>query len=120
MHWKIYYNDRSTFSSLDGDPEDAPTRGVQVIAQDDPRLVWVTQAKSDYYIWDDRGDGPRFWGVDLFGLWEYLFTKPGKKIALAGMTIGSFDYDEIWRDAVNDPMFGRKATFARDELRPDD
>lgn len=33
MRWRIYYTDGSTFSSADGDPEDAPAFGVQVVVQ---------------------------------------------------------------------------------------
>jgi len=118
-NWKIFYGDRSTFSCEDGAPRDAPTLNVQVIVQEDPDLVWATQAKEDYYTWEDRGQGPRWWGVDLFGLWEYLFLSQGEKVVLAGRTLESADYSWIWEQAVNDPKFGRKAVWARNELRLD-
>lgn len=119
MNWAIFYGDGSRFDCKMGQPKDAPCQNVQVIVQDDPDLVWVSQAKSDYYIWDDRGTGPRWFGVDLFGLWEYLFGEPGAKVVKAGRTLPSLDYETVWRQAVNDPMFGRKTTWARNELRPD-
>jgi hypothetical protein len=117
MHWKIFYGDGSTFSSEDGTPQRAPCLNVQVIIQEDEHLIWVSQTKADYYVWDDIGGvlGPRWRGVDKFGLWEYLFLVPGYKIVKAGRTLLSIDYDKIWKAAVEDPNFGRKATFARHE-----
>jgi len=119
MHWAIFYADGTRFDNRQGDPEDAPCLGVQVIAQEDEQHGWITQTKADYYIWDDRGSGPRWWGVDLFGLWEYLFISPGSKVVKAGRTLTSLDYNAIWQQAAEDPEFGRKATFARHEMRPD-
>lgn len=111
MRWKIYYGDGSTFSSDDGEPEEAPRLNVQIIIQDDPDKIWIAQQRADYYVWEYG----RWWGKDLFGLWEHLFLYAGLSIALAGKTIGSVDYMNIWRAAKNDPMFGKKAAFARHE-----
>lgn len=119
MHWAIFYGDGSRFDCTMGQPKDAPGMDVQVIVQEDPDRVWISQAKADYYVWDDRGSGSRWWGVDQFGLWEYLFFAPGNKVVKAGKTRASLDYQRIWEQAINDPMFGQKATFARHELRPD-
>lgn len=119
--WKIFYGDGSTFSCEDGTPARAPCLNVQVIIQDDPRVVWKPIVGADYYVFEALDDKEAQWrGVDLFGLWEYLFSYPGYKIAKAGKTLHQIDYNEIWRNAVNDPKFGRKATFAKNELRPSD
>lgn len=93
--WIIYYGDETTFSSDDGSPSDAPGINVQIIVQRnrDPReknyLVW----QSDYYRWDAEN---KIWlGVDLFGLWDYLFNSIGNKAVKSGRAIDSDIFDEL-------------------------
>jgi hypothetical protein len=117
MRWQIYYGDDSTFSYKDGSPYDAPARDVQVIVQSDPDHLWYTQTGGDYYGWDDRGDGSRWWGVDIFGLFDYLID-PGYKRVLFGRTVTSERFSEIFQRAKADPEWGKKAAFARMERRP--
>ena len=95
MNWIIYYGDKSTFTSVDGGPQEAPGTDVQIIVQRnrDPAernyLVW----EHDYYRWDHENE---IWlGVDLFGLWDYLFNSVGAKIVKAGRSIDSDVYDDI-------------------------
>jgi len=53
--WKIWYDDGSTFSSEDGNPEDAPIDGVQAILQWLHYGNYEIIPSSDYYWWlDDR------------------------------------------------------------------
>ena len=95
--WIIYYGDKTTFSSDDGEPQDAPGTNVQIIVQRhrDKRehngLVW----KSGYYKWDYEN---RVWlDCDLFGVWDYLLNSPGNKTVLAGRTIDADVFEEITR-----------------------
>ncbi len=117
MEWRIYYGDGSTFDDEDGPPELAPARDVQVIVVHDDDVLWATQTGSDYYVWDDRGSGSRWWGVDKFGLYDYLI-EPGYKIVLFGRTIANEEFAEIFKRAKEDPTWGKKATFKRKERRP--
>lgn len=51
--WRIYYDDGSVFSSLDGDWKDAPSDGVQVLVEfyeDGSRKIHI---ERDYYMLDD-------------------------------------------------------------------
>lgn len=117
MNWKIYYSDDSTFSSYDGSPWSAPGLDVQVIVMSDKDHGWMTQASTDYYVWDCRGGVTRWWGVDMFGLWEYLFVEPGYKCALAGRTTTSERFNEIFKRASEDPDFPVKTSFANKERK---
>ncbi len=56
MHpWKIWYDDGTTFSNEEGNPEDAPIDGVQAILQWLPLGNYNIIPSSDYYWWlDDR------------------------------------------------------------------
>lgn len=117
MNWKIYYSDGSTFSDQDGTPWIAPARDVQVIVIDDRDHGWMTQAGDDYYVWDDRGDGARWWGVDNFGMYDYLID-PGYKRVLTGRRIPRDQFNEIFKRASNDPDFPTKTAFANQERQP--
>jgi len=117
MKWKIYYGDGSIFSDQDGSPWSAPGFDVQVIVMASKDHGWMTQAGDDYYVWDCRGGVTRWWGVDKFGLWEYLFVTPGFKCALAGKTTTSERFSEIFKMASNDPSFPPKTTYASKERK---
>ena len=116
MFWKIYYSDKTTASNKVS-PFDIKHRSdVQVIVQESPDHVWITTCKSDYYTWGDRGDGPKWWGVDQFGLYHYLL-QPGEKCVLFGVTIGHERFREIFDRARSE--FGNKEIFERDERHPE-
>ena len=118
IKWKIYYSDGATFSNKDGGPELAPANGVQVIALLDSDHGWSTQAGADYYVWDDRGDGPKWWGlINDMALASYLF-KPGWKLILVGESVPSNVYSAIFKRAQEDPDFGYKTGFKRRENKP--
>jgi len=80
MSWRIYYSDDSTFSSDDGEPEDAPGWGVVVIPQ--------------------YGGG--WWGHDLAGLLDCL-ALPGPSIVIHGRTVAKGDWQRFLAEADRDP-----------------
>lgn len=51
VRWKIYYDDKSAFTDLDGLPEDAPMDGVQIIMEYWPNGTRTIHQGSDYYWW---------------------------------------------------------------------
>lgn len=108
--WKVYYGDGSTFT---GEVQDAPARDVQVIIQSSKDCGWQAVAGTDYYVW--RGD--RWFGVDLFGLYDYLL-EPGWKRVLFGRTLTTDEYDAVWQRAMADPDMPPKTVFGRGERRP--
>ena len=117
MNWRIYYSDGSTFSDQDGTPWIAPARDVQVIVMESKEHGWQTQALTDYYVWDVRSNEARWWGVDLFGLYDYLI-EPGHKRVLFGRTIGKQEFNEIFKRASEDVDFASKTSFANQEHKP--
>ena len=115
--WKIFYGDGSTFSDLDGSPENAPGVNVQVIIQtskDHGREVIKggNQWRDDYYWWDN--ESRRWWCGDLFGLFDHLSQKGWRKV-LFGRSVN--DFDEIYKAALNDPDFPPKTGWERYEPR---
>jgi len=49
--WRIYYEDGSTFSNADGEPEDSPAWG-SVIVRDKDKLLMGRNA--DYFLYDKK------------------------------------------------------------------
>ena len=95
MVWRVYYGDGTTYS---GTVEDTPTRDVQVIAQSSPEHGWTATAGTDYYVWRSG----RWFGVDKFGLYDYLI-EPGWKKVLFGRTLTSQEYNAVWQRMMSDP-----------------
>lgn len=104
MIWKIYYSDGTTYSDLDGPPEQAPALDVQVIVQLDDTGGRYNQMGSDYYIW--RED--RWWGVDIFGLFDWLIHNSSVKF---GRTVDNEKYRMMFQMAENDPDFPVRSGF---------
>ncbi|MDQ3730312.1 MAG: hypothetical protein M3355_12075 [Actinomycetota bacterium] len=99
--WRVYYGDGSTFSSEDGEPKDAPKRGVQLVARiiDSPNGPQMAYAYRDDFYWWAEGDG---WiGGDHYGFWDYM-TQPGAKVVLFGRSIKDSDYREIVDRAMSE------------------
>lgn len=111
MEWKIWYGDGSTFSSQDGDVTDAPALNVQIIVQHDQDIGRVNQTGADYYI---QREG-RWWGVDIFGLFDYLMECGTVKF---GRTVDSRRFRQIFHQAETDPDFQARSGFRRGERRP--
>lgn len=117
MKWILHYSSGATFSDQDGSVYDAPGLDVQLIAMEDPEHGRYHQAGSDCYVWDDRGDGERWWGVDKFGLWEYL-KDPGPKKVVFGRTITNAAFQKIFHDAEKHGYIPAHTAFRSDERRP--
>lgn len=116
--WRIYYSDKTYISNEDCSPYSVERRGdVQVIVQDNKGVGWYTQSGDDYYVWDDRGRGARWWGVDRFGLYSYL-KKPGMKCILFGETIENEDFYDIIRMIKEDETLPPKAGYLNKERQP--
>jgi len=117
--WLIYYGDGVVLSDKDHTPFTLPKRAdVQVIIQPDPKYVWFSQCGDDYYVW--RGD--RWWGVDHFGLYDYLL-QPGEKCVLFGRTIDNEDFHAIFEDArekMHELTGYYKGAFRGWERKPND
>lgn len=94
--WRIYYGDGSTY---DGDPYFAPALDVQVIVENDPRIL----VHGWHHYWYEKD---QWYGGDLFGLWDYL-TRPGPKKVIFGRTIETEDFRQLLESADNDPDFPR-------------
>jgi len=116
MKWVVYYSDDMTISSEDATPWSIERRAdVQVIIQGGGRKSWVTVCGDHFYVWDDRGSGPKWWGVDRFGFDHYLL-QPGYKCVLFGTSIDNDRFREIFNRAYNE--MGEKHTFDRKERKP--
>lgn len=100
--WTIYYDDGSTFSSLDGEPEDAPGYGVLAITQNRENTVLASQ---DFYLY--REDYGCWIEVHIEGLIDHLVTAAHHVRAVkAGRTVPLSVYERVLRDvAVDEKRF---------------
>lgn len=115
-YWEVYFSDGTFVSSKDATPFSIEHReDVQVIIQEEKEHVWRTLT-AEYYVWDDRGEGPKWWRVnDQFGL-DWYFRKPGEKCVLFGTWIEKDDFRRIFNKARAN--FGEKSGFDADEQLP--
>lgn len=114
--WEVFYSDGTSISSEDTTPFGITHReDVQVVIQSDKDFKWKT-ITTDYIVWDDRGEGAKWWGcTDLSALLHYL-RQPGYKCVLFGTWIEKSDFNRIFNNARK--KWGEKREFARHERQP--
>lgn len=106
--YKIFYDDGTTYT---GDPFNAPVFGALIIVEDDKDHGRQIHAKCDYFCWEDRGDGLRWWEADFIGMIDYL-SRPGMKRVLIGRLVSNEHWSEIYKQAMNDPDFKPKTAYS--------
>lgn len=107
IRWKIYYSDNTTFSNLDGEPNDAPGYGVQAVCQPEPGVGLETLHAFDYYIFA-KGQWRGLCGHD--GLVDHVVAyAPEVEALVVGRQIPRQEYQAIMRLALHDPDFPRKS-----------
>lgn len=120
MRWRIYYQDGSTYSDVDGPVEHAPCDGVQAIVQRDATVGREVLALKHFYAWDVdrwRGLGDQVGGGDAgYGLFVYL-RRPGWKKIVAGETVDYAVYSRCKHAADTDPDFPPKSALLPTEVR---
>lgn len=110
--WRVYYDDGRAHDSEDG-LESAPGRGVIVIAQRDPDVDRELLHRKDFYYFE-RG---KWFGCDLFGLFDYL-DRPGMKKVLAGRNTEHRNYHALYEMARLDPDLPYKSALLTAEEKP--
>ncbi len=105
INWRIYYADKSTFDSSQGEPKDAPATRVVLIIQrhEDSSERAFFQWEKDYYLWKHN----RWFAVDYSALLFYWFIEKHdhSRASLAGETVPNKVWDEIGRIARADKDF---------------
>lgn len=115
INWKIYYGDDTEYTNVDGPPELAPKRNVQIIGVSDYHTGHRLERENDYYVWAPERGGWR--GCDQFGLYDYLID-PGFKIVLFGRMLNNAEFARIFKKAQNDPDLPRRSAYLKEERRP--
>lgn len=95
--WRLYYGDGTTFGNTDGAPQDAPGTNVMCAAAYDDDNRRKLAHTADYYTWENE----RWYGVDIFGLWDYL-ARPGLKVVKFGRMVADSEYRKVMSFAMSD------------------
>jgi hypothetical protein len=120
IKWRIYYDDGSTFTNLDGMPWEAPGLGVVCIVQLDPNPVEYninTQAlREATFYWYHRKWG--YWlPSDIYGMLDQLTHD--QKDWVCAVRFGRWAehtlYREILEQAENDLDFPPKSGNSKSE-----
>lgn len=103
--WRIYYEDGSTWSDLDGDEYDAPPVGVVCIVQPCPVRDRVIITGWNWYYFCAEPDARwRWWGSNESGMHDQFMWHGRHRRALK-MGRHAQDYEEILIRAAKDPDF---------------
>ena len=121
--WKLYYSDRTTFSSEDGEWLDAPAWGVMGVAVRDSD-VGYTRDSNDFYVMAPWGKGQP-WACDVWGALDQLIAEgkitpvtrmsdiPPQLIIDSGIKFGrsvrTSEWIEVQAWIHDDPDFGPKS-----------
>lgn len=97
--WRIYYDDGSTFDASQGEPEDAPSYGVQIIAQAS-RYGRECLHLWDWYYW--REDNEKWWGSDIFGVLDMLLHNQPLRALKQGRNTNSANFEQLMHKAAHD------------------
>lgn len=112
--FRIYYDEYETY---DGDPYLAPGFGALLIVEADKDHGKRIVSGADYFIWDDRGEGERWWAVDFVGMIDYL-GRPGTRKVLIGRMVANSVWNSIYKRALDDPDFPIKTAYSCYERHP--
>ncbi len=114
MEWAIFYDDPELDCwSVDGvTPEDVPRLGVQAVAQGDEWLGRELLIQKEFY-WLNYEE-MRWYGGDLFGLFDYLSTT-GPKTCVFGRFVNRDVYQAAVHRAQHDERLPRKSAYSSAE-----
>lgn len=113
INWRIYYEDGSTFTNLDGAPEDAPAFGMLMVVQTDPDVGRMIMHAWDWFFW--REDDQQWWGADIYGLLDQMLHNKPLKALKQGRNTQTSNYQAILQRAIDDPDFPPKSAVKRGE-----
>lgn len=114
LEWRIYYDDANTFDNLDGEPWEAPGRGVVAVVQVDQSPVMYNVGRRVYrehnWYWYHKEWGTWF-GSTTAGLLDQLTSDQTNNICAIkqGRWVADKIYREIMNCAENDPDFPKKS-----------
>ena len=111
--WRIYYSDGATFSSVDGEPTDAPAFGVICVVFPDADVGRIVMHGWDwyYYVPEDKN----WWGSDIHGLLDRLLHGLPLVGVKQGRSVATPTYKSIFKTASLDPDFPVKTSIKKGE-----
>lgn len=118
IHWVVWYADATTFTNLDGEPDEAPRDDVLCIAaysQEHGRMIWHAE---DFYIWETQWPPGEWISVDGDGLSDYLDRPGNYKVRLRGRHVPPRVFWHVYAMANDDPRLPPRSGYDPRERRP--
>ncbi len=103
--WEIYYDDGTTFSDLDGTPEQAPSFGVICVVTPDETVGRIVIHKWDWYYMVEG----QWWGSDIYGVLDRLTHNLEVTALKQGRSVANHEFQRIMTEATSNPRFPRKS-----------
>lgn len=94
--WTLYFEDGSTYSSLDGSPQNAPLKPIVCIGVRPYQYTLWSAPQNEWFYWNsvDRS----WWASDTYGLLYQLCKNASRIGAVRRCTALSADHsDMMWR-----------------------
>ncbi len=107
MDWIVYYEDGSSFTSEDGKPEDAPRRGVLIVAVGDKEVGKQLHHRADFYMWKKGEWVP----ADKWGFMDYMLEPGSYKVVLWGRMTTRTIMHEVYKKAWADDRMEKKTAY---------
>ncbi len=91
-HWKIFYDDGSTFSNDDGLAEEAPVDGILAIVERRQNNTVMNHHAKEYYYWTGEN-----WVSGGVGAMERWMRKE-----LPALKYGRWTKESIWQKVIEE------------------
>lgn len=111
--WRIYYSDGTTYSSVDGEPTDAPAHGVICVVCPHEDVGRTVMHGWDWYYYVPSTKN--WWGSDIHGLLDRLLHNLEVVGLKQGRSVATPKYREIYKAASLDPDFPLKTSMGKGE-----
>ena len=105
MIWEIYYDDGTTFSDLEGTPQDAPSFGVIAVVSPDETVGRIITHKWDWYY----VVGDQWWGSDVYGVLDRMTHNLEVTALKQGRNVNNTAFRRIMSEASINPRFSKKS-----------
>jgi hypothetical protein len=94
VKWKIWYDDGTTFSSDDGNAENAPVDGI----------LAILEKRSDNTVMNHHGNDYYYWTGEVWMSGGQASMERWMRRELPALKFGRWADDTIWREVIEESV----------------